>query len=255
MDKPALCGAAEGAGSGGAGRRGNERALKVFAAGATQDVVIRIAPVFTGATGSEVLPVYDTVGALRDRLLQGETCDVALLSHAALDTLEGRGLIAAASRRGLGSVAVALAVRKGAAVPDVSTPAALTRALLAAKSISYADPAQGATAGAHFAGVLDRIGIRNRIAGRLTVLPFGVGVIQAVAAGRFELGVSQSSEISLHPGVSLAGPLPEPYALLTPYGAAVMQGAAEQALTFVDFLQAQAGREALAAAGFSRPGC
>ena len=99
--------------------------------------------------------------------------------------------------------------------------------------------------------MLDRLGIRDRIADRLTLLPFGVEVIQAVADGRVELGVSQSSEISLHPGVSLVGRLPEPYALVTPYAAASLNGASDTATRFVDFLQTNVGVEALTEAGFS----
>lgn len=233
------------------GRDVNAQEFKVFAAGAAKEVVIRIAPEFAKATDIKIAAVYDTVGALRDRLLQGEKADVAILSNAALDTLETRNLIAAGSRRSLGSVAVALAIRKGAFTPDISTPEALKKVLLGVKSISYADPEHGATAGTHFAKVLDRLGIRARIADRLSVLPFGVDVIQAVADGRFELGVSQSSEILLHPGVSLVGRLPEPYALVTSYAAAVLNGASANARKLVDFLQTYAGKDALVEAGFS----
>ena len=144
----------------------NALELKVYAAGAVKEVVIRLAPEFTRATGIKVVPVYDTVGALRDRLLQGEKSDVVMLSNAALDTLAGKNLIAADSRLSLGSVAVALAVQKGAFIPNISTPEALKKALLDAKSISYADPGHGATAGTHFAKVLDQLGIRTRIADR-----------------------------------------------------------------------------------------
>jgi molybdate transport system substrate-binding protein len=229
----------------------NARELKVYAAGATKDVVIRVAPEFAKTTGIKIVPVYDTVGALRDRVLRGEKPDVVMLSDAALDALQAGDLIAADSRRPLGSVAIALAVKKGAPVPDISTPEALKRALLGVKSLAHADPKHGATAGAHFAKVLDRLGIRDRIAARLTLIPFGVEVVQAVADGRFELGVSQSSEITLHPGVSLVGMLPEPYALLTPFAAASLNGAGEKAQKFVDFLQTKAGLDALAEAGFS----
>ncbi len=226
--------------------------LKVYAAGATKEVVVRLAPEFTRATGIKIVPVYDTVGALRDRLLQGEKADVAMLSHAALDTLLEKNLIAADSRLNLGLVAVALAAQKGASIPDISTPEALKIVLLGAKSISYADPEHGATAGRHFAKVLDQLGIRGRIADRATMMPFGVEVIQAVADGRVELGVSQSSEISLHPGVSLVGRLPEPYNLMTPYAAARLNGAGVNAKHFIDFLQTNAGVTVLAEAGFSR---
>jgi molybdate transport system substrate-binding protein len=230
----------------------NAQELKVYAAGATKEVVVRLAPEFTKATGIKVVPVYDTVGALCSRLLRGEKSDMVMLSHAALDTLQGKNLIAADSRLSLGSVAVALAVQKGASIPNISTPEALKITLLSAKSISYADPEHGATAGRHFVKVLDQLGIRALIADRTTIMPFGVEVIQAVADGRVELGVSQSSEISLHPGVSLVGRLPEPYALMTPYAAARLSGASENAKHFIDFLQTKMGAAALAEAGFSR---
>ena len=230
----------------------NAQELKVYAAGATKEVVIRVAPEFTRATGIKVVPVYDTVGALRDRLLRGEKSDVAMLSNAALDTLQGKNLIAADSRLSLGSVAIALAVQKGVSIPYISTPEALKKTLLGVKSISYADPEHGATAGTHFVKVLDQLGIRARIADHAIVLPFGVEVIQAVADGRVELGVSQSSEILLHPGVSLVGQLPEPYALLTPYAAASVNGGSENAKIFIDFLQTNVGVAALAESGFSR---
>ncbi|MEI7672779.1 MAG: substrate-binding domain-containing protein [Deltaproteobacteria bacterium] len=225
--------------------------LKIYAAGATKEVVIRLAPEFTRVTGIRVDPVYDTVGALRDRLLQGEKSDVVMLSNAALDTLQGKNLIVVDSRLNLGSVAIALAVQKGASIPDISTPEALKKTLLGAKSVSYADPARGATAGTHFAKVLDQLGIRDRIADRTTIIPFGVEVIQAVADGRVELGVSQSSEISLHPGVSLVGPLPEPFALTTPYAAAILKGASGNAIDFIDFLKSNVGVAALMEAGFN----
>jgi molybdate transport system substrate-binding protein len=214
----------------------NAQKLKVYAAGAAKEAVIRIAPEFIRATGIEVVAVYDTVGVLRDRLLQGDKADVAMLSNAALDTLQSKHLIAAGSRRILGSVTVALAIRKGASIPDISTPEALKKTLLGVRSISYADPEHGATAGTHFAKVVDQLGIRAQIADRSSILPFGVDVIQAVADGHVELGVSQSSEISLHAGVSLVGGLPEPYALLTTYGAAILNGASENAKKLVDFL-------------------
>ena len=54
---------------------------------------------------------------------------------------------------------------------------------------------------AHFRDGAAGTGPARQLAARITVLPFGVGVIEAVAAGRFELGISQSSEIVQHAGV------------------------------------------------------
>ena len=47
------------------------------------------------------------------------------------------------------------------------------------------------------------------------------------------------------------GGLPEPYTLVTPYGAASLDETDENAKRFVDFLRTEAGADALSRAGFS----
>ena len=121
--------------------------------------------------------VFDTVGALRDRVLGGDAADVVILSEAGLAALEKAGKIAGPAVD-LGSISVALAMRKGAQIPDITSPEALKQALLAANS-DCACRSCGA--------VLPR---RSR---------------RGSCAGRFEIGVSQSSEIVAHPGVTLVG--------------------------------------------------
>ena len=153
----------------------------------------------------------------------------------------------------LGTTSVALAVRRGEAAPDISSPDALKRALLAAASIAHADPARGATAGAHFAGVLQRLGLAEELRDRIVVLGFGGDVIAGVAEGRFAIGVSQSSEIVAHPGVVLAGRLPEPYAHHTRYRAAKVTGAGPSAEAFLALIGSAQGRAAFAAIGFAVP--
>jgi len=70
----------------------------------------------------------------------------------------------------LARAGIVVAVRKGAPKPDISSPGALKRTLLAAKSISYVDPASGGASGIHFAKVLDRLGIANEMQSK-TVFP------------------------------------------------------------------------------------
>ena len=212
--------------------------IRVLAAGAAKAAVERLAPEFARQTGHTVRAGFDTVGAQRERVLQaapGEAADVVILSASAIARLRSAGRLASAETADIGVVAVALAVPQGAAVPDISTPAALRRALLAAPSIAYADPARGATAGTHFDKVLDRLELRPRLQARITVLPFGVEVIKDVSTGKYALGVSQSSEILQHEGITLVGALPAPFALTTRYTAALAsaQPAARQLLQFL----------------------
>ena len=217
--------------------------VRVFAAGAAQHAVETLAPVFQQATGHTLRADYDTVGALRDRVLQapvGEVADLVILSDTALATLKAADRLSATSSQSIGRVVVALAVKQGAAIPALSNANDLRQALLAAPSIAYGDPARGATAGTHFASTISTLGMRDALSGKITVLPFGVDVVVGVAEGRFTLGVSQSSEIMQHQGVSYAGPLPAPYGLSTGYGAALASGsqAAKQLLEFLSGPQA-----------------
>jgi molybdate transport system substrate-binding protein len=223
--------------------------VRVLAAGAVQAAVQRLEPALT-ASGHKLLATFDTVGALRERVLAGEAADVVILSEAGMAVLAKSDRIDAGSLIDLGTTSVALAVRRGEAAPDISSPDALKRALLSAASIAHADPARGATAGAHFAGVLQRLGLAEELRGRIVVLGFGGDVIAGVAEGRFAIGVSQSSEIVSHPGVVLAGRLPEPYAHHTHYRAAKVMGAGPSAETFLGLLTGPQGRAALQAIGF-----
>jgi molybdate transport system substrate-binding protein len=212
--------------------------VRVYAAGAAKHSVEAIAPAFQQATGHTLRASYDTVGALATRVLQaapGEAADVVILSDAALATLRAANRLAAAPVHSIGRVVVALAVPKDAVLPDLSTPEALRQALLGAPSIAYADPARGATAGTHFAKVVEALGLTDTLESKTTVLPFGVDVIRAVSEGQFAVGVSQSSEIMQHPGIRFAGGLPTPHGLSTGYGAALANdnAAARQLLAFM----------------------
>ena len=231
--------------------------LTLLAAGAAKELVARIETPFALATGHRIKATFDTVGVQREHVEKGERPDVVILSSAAIAQLNKLGLIDAASIRDIGDVQVGLAMiatgnARDKSAPDIGTPEALRDTLLAAKSITYADPARGATAGAHFAKVLTALGISEDVSKRTTVLPFGVEVIEAVASGKYELGVSQSSEIVQHKGVRYLGSLPPPYRLGTRYQAAAIKDRASAA-SLIEFLQTAAARDAIRASGFAAP--
>ena len=228
--------------------------ITVLAAGAAKALVERIETPFTQATGHHLNASFDTVGAQRERVEKGERPDPVILSSSAIAELNKLGLIDSASIREIGDVQVGLAVSAAnkASTPVISTSDALRKTLRAAISIAYADPARGATAGAHFAKVLRELGIADDVAKRVTVLPFGIEVIAAVAAGKYELGVSQSSEIVQHVGVRYLGALPAPYRLGTRYQIAALKARADAA-SLIEFLQTKVARDAMRASGFAPP--
>mgnify|MGYP003910989743 FL=1 len=85
--------------------------------------------------------------------------DVLVVSRASIDSLTKDGKIAAGSDATLAKSVFAIAVKRGAPKPDISSADALKTALLAARAVGYTDPAAGGASGVHFAKVLERLGI------------------------------------------------------------------------------------------------
>ena len=71
------------------------------------------------------------------RVQAGEPFDVVVLASDAIDTLIAAGRVVTGSRVDLVRSPVAIAVRAGAPQPDVASPEALRRAVLAARSVGY----------------------------------------------------------------------------------------------------------------------
>src|SRR5258705_3650436 len=134
--------------------------MSTVAMSATLD---ELKPKFEAVTGNKVTIVYSVIADLRKRIQEGETADVMILSRAALDDLQGQGKVVPGSIVNLASSYVAIAVRAGAAKPDLGSVDALTRTLLAAKSIVYADPPKGGAPGVYFAKVRDRRAVTERM--------------------------------------------------------------------------------------------
>ena len=236
------------AASGAPDPRAQEAAPVLFVAGAAKAAVEAI---FARWSDGSAMPraTFDTVGALRDRILSGERPAVALLSAEAIAALAARGLVAAGSETVIGRTGVGLAAPSGRSVPDIGSPEALRAALLAAPSIAWADPARGATAGRHFAAVLERLGIAEAVRAKARLVPFGVEGVAMAARGEVALAVSQATEIVGRPGVAFVGFLPDALQLWTEYRAAVVADGpgARRALAA---LTTPAAREAFAATGF-----
>jgi molybdate transport system substrate-binding protein len=108
----------------------------------------------------------------------------------------------------LATVAVALAVRKGAPKPDISTPEALKKTLLAAKSVAFPDGARGAAAGVSFDQTLKTLGIAEQMQPKITRAQGGAGAMEMLAKGQVEIGLTFLSEIVDDAGVEVVGILP-----------------------------------------------
>lgn len=228
--------------------RRETRPVNFIAAGAAQGLVASLAK----EAGVDVAGSFGAVGAMREKFLAGEACDVVILTHAQVAELSAQGRVDPLTSADLGSVPTAIAVRSPDPAPDVSGEAPLRAALLAADAIYFPDPAK-ATAGIHFAKLLDLLRVRDQVEGRLKAFPNGTTAMRAMAEAKgHPIGCTQATEILATPGIRLVAPLPPGFDLETVYTAAVSRDAGnrEGAARFVEHLTGEATREARRRAGF-----
>jgi molybdate transport system substrate-binding protein len=227
--------------------------LNILSGGAAQSVVNALAGGFRAATGYELVCTFSAVGAMKAKLLGGAPADLVILTQAQIAELAAAGLLLPESCVDLGRVRTAVAVRAGDALPDIASANALRAALCAAEGVFIPDPHK-ATAGIHFARVLDTLGIRTELGPRLKTFPNGATAMRelAQAKGTRLLGCTQVTEINNTPGVALAGLLPREFELATVYSAGVCAGGTrlDAARRFIALLTGDASRALRMKAGF-----
>ena len=171
------------------------------------------------------------------RVQAGEAFDVVILASDAIDKLAASGHVRAGSKVDLVHSGVAVAVREGAPVPDLTSEDAVRRAVLAARSLSYSTGPSGVA----LARLFERWGIAQEIAPRIVQAPPGVPVGTLVARGEVELGFQQLSELLHVPGITVLGTLPPAVAIDTVFSAAVVTSSTAQsaARDFLAFLASE----------------
>jgi molybdate transport system substrate-binding protein len=196
--------------------------LKVLSGGAAEGLVGRLAGAFKAETGIAIGATFGVVGAMKAKLLDGMPGDLLILTRALIGELERDGHVVPASAVDIGVVRTGIAVRSGDPAPPVADGNELAAALAAADGIYFPDP-KLATAGIHFAKVIEVLGIRHAVQGRLRPYPNGATAMRAMAqtSGGRLIGCTQVTEILATPGVTLVASLPGTLGLATVYTAAV----------------------------------
>ena len=175
-----------------------------------------------------------TPGAIPARLARGEAADAVILARSALDNLVKAGHIAPGSETDLVRSPIALAVKAGAPVPDISTVAALKATLINAKSIAYSDSASGVYVGTE---LFERLGIAE-VARAKDKMIAATPVGEIVAKGEADVGFQQMSELLPVKGIIVVGPLPADVQKITVFSAGLIKTNADtdDAAEFVAFL-------------------
>jgi molybdate transport system substrate-binding protein len=167
---------------------------------------------------------WATAPMLVKRIEDGETPDVVVLSRAGIDALQKQGKIAPGSVVTLASSGVGIAVKAGTPKPDISTPEALKRTLLAAKSIAYSEPSAGGASGVYFAKLLERMGIAEEMKPKTKYPPPGGFSANLLMTGEAELAVQQRPELLHVAGTEVIGLLPGDLNVVTEFAVAIMAG-------------------------------
>jgi len=228
-----------------AARRPN--ALKVLSGNGPKAAVRELCAQFENATGTAVDVEFDVNPQVIKRGEAGEAFDVAVGNPPTIEQLIKSGKVVPGSRAEIGSSGLGVAVRSGAAKPDISSVEAFRRALLAVSAIAF--PGEGAS-GKYFVGLLERLGIAAQMKNKLKPSP-GEDTVEVVARGEADMVVVVATRIVGVAGVDLVGPIPQ--ALQTKIGFAAGLSASsaqpQAAKALIRFLTSPAAAPTLRAKG------
>ncbi len=210
------------------------RPLKLLSSMATRELLNELISQYQSATRRTVTSEAAGGVDVAKRVRAGEAVDVVILSSTAIGSLIAAGSLLPDSRVDLVKSGVSIAVRAGAARPDVDSEEALKRAVLAAGTLSYST----GPSGVYLEKLFERWGILAQIRGRIVVPPPGVPVGSLIAGGQVELGFQQLSELMSLPGIEVVGPLPPAIQTITVFSGGISAGCAQpaEARALLDYL-------------------
>src|SRR5476649_949707 len=183
--------------------------ITVMISGGYSAAYKEIVPQFEQVTGNKVVTVFgpsmgETPEAIPHRIARGEPVDAVIMVGYAVDQLIAQGKVTQSNRINLAQVLIYMAVRAGAAKPEIGTLAAFKQALLAAKSIANSDSASGVYISTE---MLKRPGIADQVKDKSRMIP-AEPVGQVVARGEAEIGFQPISALRPVPGIDIVGPIP-----------------------------------------------
>jgi len=222
--------------------------IRVLSSIGIRTVVEDLAPKFEKTTKHRVTTVFDLSGALKTKIEGGEPFDVVIITPSLVDDLIAKGKVSPASKSIVARTGLGLMIKAGAKKPDISTVDAFKRALLGARSITYAS---AGASGVAFVATAKQLGIADAI--KTKPAATGDEVNANILSGAADLAVLPISEILPVKGAELGGVFPTEVQTIVVMTAGVNANAkGTAAKDFVTFLMSPANNAVVKAKGMER---
>jgi molybdate transport system substrate-binding protein len=224
--------------------------LRVIAGGSLTTLLNDdLGPQFEKASGHKLSIHFDSMPNIVARINSGTPFDLAIVPIDVFKDAAAKAHFVPGPTIDIARVGYGVAVRAGAAKPDVSTPDTLKKTLLDASSIAFVP---SSAAGAYVIKVFERLGIAEEMKAKTKAQVGPPQIAPAVSRGEAELGVFLTN-VLVAPGVELAGSFPADLQQELIFTAAVATDAkeADAAQAFIRFLTTPAAAAAIKAGGMN----
>ena len=224
----------------------------VMTSGAFTAAHLELIPQVERLIDRKVVTATTSVGtgetSIPNRLKRGEIADIVIVADNLQRQLIEQGLVLAEGCTALAQSTIGLAVRAGAPRPDVSSPEALKRTLLAAKSVAYSASVSGQYLTTE---LYQKLGIADEMLPKSRLIGGGVRTGAVVARGDADIAFQQISELLPVPGIAHITPLPAELQKVTAFSAGVAATTrdADLARSVIRFLASKEAAPAITKSG------
>jgi molybdate transport system substrate-binding protein len=223
--------------------------LKIIAGGSLTGPLNQLTPQFEKATGHKLAIHFDSTPNIVARINSETPFDAVVVPIDVFRDAAAKAHFVSDSIVDIARAGYGVIVRAGAPKPDISSPDALKKTLLAAQSVAFV-PASAA--GAYLTKVFERLGIGEAMKAKTRAQPMPAQIAPAVAKGEAELGIFLVN-VLVALGVDLVGTFPAELQHELVFTAAVAAGSkeADAAKAFIDYLRTPAATAIIKAAGMT----